>query len=280
VSRNLLYKGIRTASRMREPYYQGKAAEVAFYLLFSILPIVLILTKMLMIFEISPDIITDIVSEYAASEYTDVIVDFISAGPSMKVTALFVCVALWAASKSQFSLIRIANYTYQQEGSETIGYLKTRLRAILTEIVFIALIVASLGVLVFGEAIFLFIQSVFSEYLNVEIQISRIWLYLRWPVAFIAYMGCIAVNYSVLLHKRLRIKQTLPGTLFASVMILLATLIYSIYLEKFSAYTVLYGGLASIIALMLWFYIISSILVTGIIINVVWFEDPVEDDLL
>ena len=265
---------------MREPYYHGKAAEVAFYLLFSILPIVLILTKILMVFEISPSIITDIVSEYAASEYTDVIVDFISAGPSMKVTALFIFVALWAASKSQFSLIRIANYTYKLEGSEGIGYLKSRLRAILTESVLIALIVASLGVLVFGEAIFMFIQSVFSEYLNVSIQISTIWLYLRWLVAFAAYMGCIAVNYSVLLHKRLKIKQTLPGTFFASVMILMATWVYSIYLEKFSSYTVLYGGLASIIALMLWFYIISAILITGIIINVVWFMDPVEDDFL
>ena len=83
----------------------------------------------------------------------------------------------------------------------------------------------------------------------------------------------LSVTYKLLPGKRISIKHTLPGSIFSAVGIVVITAVYSVYLKYFSNFNVVYGSLGAVIALLLWFYLVSYILMLGMVINAAWFEE-------
>jgi len=63
-------------------------------------------------------------------------------------------------------------------------------------------------------------------------------------------------------------RHTTKGALFTTVGWIITTAIYSYYAIHFANYDFFYGGLSSIVVLMVWVYALSYILVIGIAINV------------
>lgn len=57
------------------------------------------------------------------------------------------------------------------------------------------------------------------------------------------------------------------GAIFTSISWVLVTTIYSYYINNFARYDVFYGGLANIVILMLWVYLLAYIFVIGIGLN-------------
>ena len=76
------------------------------------------------------------------------------------------------------------------------------------------------------------------------------------------YFLMVSYNYYVLPSERLKFKAILPGSILASVGMLLATWLYSFYISRFANYDVLYGSLGAIIALLFWFTFLGFILVS------------------
>ena len=81
------------------------------------------------------------------------------------------------------------------------------------------------------------------------------------------------MNYSILPSRKIPLRHTLPGSLFASVGIIISSLGYQIYFSYFSNLNLIYGSLAALIALLLWFYWLSYILLVGLVLNAVWFDE-------
>ena len=57
------------------------------------------------------------------------------------------------------------------------------------------------------------------------------------------------------------------GALFTTVCWIVTTSIYSYYVSNLANYTLFYGSISGIIAMMIWIYILSYIFVMGIAIN-------------
>ena len=53
VKRKLFYVTIRTIRRLRDPYYQGAAAEMGFYFIFSIIPLLTLMLQILSFFDLA-----------------------------------------------------------------------------------------------------------------------------------------------------------------------------------------------------------------------------------
>jgi membrane protein len=96
---------------------------------------------------------------------------------------------------------------------------------------------------------------------------------LKWPIGLVVYWFFLAVVYKLLPGKRISIKHTIPGSLFAAAGIIIITAGYSIYLKHFSSFNVVYGSMGAVIALLFWFYLVGYILVLGMVINSVWFDE-------
>jgi membrane protein len=255
--------------KMRDPYYSGVPAELAFFFLLSMVPLTIILGELLGVFSISISWIYMLLKQYASPELAEALRPYISYSHSGTINFAFLALALWAASRGQYSLIRVANYAYEH-GGISFNYFFERFRAIKTVLLTLILISFSLVILIYGELILKVLAIYFNQTFDIEFTVRSIWLIIRWPIAIAVYFVTIGYTYLILTPERMNFKKVMPGTIFASIAILAVTLLYSIYVSNYSGSDIIYGSLATIIALLFWFYCIGFILVIGIQLNIAW----------
>lgn len=259
--------------QLKDPYYQGFAAELAFYFILSIVPIMIVLSQILGLFSISLDMIGGWIDQYVTGGVNDMVRSLISSTTTTgTLNVFFILVALWSASKAQFSMMRIANYTITSGESTGKGYFRDRFRAIKTIVFTLFTVAFALIILVYGEPLLNLILINLTRTLNIDYQISNIWLFLRWPVSLTLYFLMVSYNYYVLPYKKVRFREIMPGSVFASIAMLLITLGYSIYTKYIAHYDIIYGSLASVVALMFWFFFLSWALGLGVLCNKVWHD--------
>ncbi|MDO4486741.1 MAG: YihY/virulence factor BrkB family protein [Bacillota bacterium] len=257
--------------QFRDPYYQGFAAQVSFYLTLSIVPTLLLITQILGLFNISMERALELLEQYTGGEMSSMLgglFEFSSAGYR---NIVFVAIALWAGSRASFAIMRITNYTLSDGKSTGKGYLVERFRAIKTMLITIITIVFSLIILVHGKFILVTILNVLhidnlTEYLD------SFWLWIRWFLGFALYFLMVSYNYYILPTERLKYREVIPGSIFASVGMLLVTYAYSKYANTLANYDVIYGALSSVVVIMLWFFFIAWVLCLGVLCNKVWEE--------
>lgn len=271
-NRRFLNMTLMIIKRMSDPYYQGVAAELAFFFLMSMVPIAIILGELMGVFSISMGVIRDLLSQYVSPEIYENLSTYLTYTPSGAISAVFILFALWAASKAQYSMMRISNYSFTGHPSGGRSWFRERIRAIKTILITLFTLTFGLLILVYGEILISIFAAYVNKFLNLNFTFDSIWFVLRWPVAMALYFLMVSYNYYVLPSERIRFRKILPGSILASTGMLIATWVYSYYASVFADYDLLYGSLAAIVALLFWFYILGYILVIGIQVNVVWEE--------
>ncbi|MEG2528688.1 MAG: YihY/virulence factor BrkB family protein [Anaerovoracaceae bacterium] len=252
--------------QFKDPYYQGFAAQMAFYFLLSLVPMIIVLSQLLGVFDISLDFLDDWIEAYVSTDATEILRDLIHYKPVVASNIMFIILALWAASRAQFSMMRITNYTMTEGKSTGNGYWRERFRAVKTIAITLFTLAFSLIILVYGEII---LELIFGSVIR-GTQIDTLWTYLRWPIGMVLYFLMVSYNYYVLPSEKVRFREIVPGSTFASVGLLIVTIFYSNYTGYTTNYDIIYGSLASIVALMFWFYFLAWVLCIGILVNKVW----------
>lgn len=265
--RNIL---ILMYQKLRDPYYQGAAAEMAFYLMLSIVPLFILLSQMLGIFSVSLGSIRDWLDmeEMVNMEGADMIMSLLDYSPSGVNSVFLGITAAWAASRAQFSMMRITNYTLTDGHSTGQGYFRDRLRSLKTVIITVFTIAFALVILVYGEVI---LKLAFGIVAGNEIA-ETTWVVIRWPAAAALYFLMVSYNYYVLPTHRIPFGAVVPGSIFASIGMMVVTVVYSIYSNVSSNYDILYGSFSNFVVLMFWFYLLSWVQFLGVILNKTWWE--------
>jgi membrane protein len=114
--------------------------------------------------------------------------------------------------------------------------------------------------------------------------ILLLWTMLRWLIASITSVVVILLIYHWGVPRIAPWHLSLPGALLATGMWFPATVLFGWYLRRFSTYSILYGSLGTAIALLVWLYIISVIILVGAEFNALIFPkrltgQPLEPDL-
>ena len=116
------------AKKLQDPYYQGSAAEIAFYLLLSIVPTLILLSQVLGLFSVSLDSIREWLNpDLIHVEGADMILSMLDYSPSGVNSVFLALTAVWAASRAQFTMLRITNYTLSDGHSTGMGYVRDRI---------------------------------------------------------------------------------------------------------------------------------------------------------
>ena len=252
--------------QFQDPYYQGVAAQLAFFMFLSILPTFILLSQVLGFFSLSLSNIEQWVDINVTGAGVDTIRRMLNYSPS-GINSFFLAVtALWAASRVQFAMIRVTNYTLTDGTMTGEGYVKDRLRSLKTILMTIFTVAFSLIVVVYGPII---LNLVLGKVLGAKIT-EAAWMALRWPLAAALYFLMISYNYYVLPSIRVRYRDIVPGIVFASVGFLAVTFVYNIYTTRSVNYDILYGSFSNIVVLMFWFWFIAWVMCLGVTINRVW----------
>lgn len=257
--------------KFRDPYCADSAAKITYFILLSLVPTLIIITQFLSLAHISASDIDQIIGKVTNPVIGDLLKELLSTQLDTGNNLVLAATAIWAASKMQYAMQKIANYIYTN-GETTGEFLRERIRSLISMIITVAIFTFITVVMVNGMVIF---EVVLGKFLK-EATVDMIWTAARWPLTGFLYFMMVMYNYwslpsYKLRTKKLTIRDVFPGSVFGAVGMLLVTIFYSIYV-RFSNMGAIYGALASIVALMIWFYLMSTVLIIGMLVNKVWAE--------
>lgn len=89
------------------------------------------------------------------------------------------------------------------------------------------------------------------------------WMVLRWIIAILTSIAVIALIYHNAVPRTQPWHSVLPGAVLATGMWFGATLLFGWYLNRYADYSIIYGSLGAGIALLVWMYMISLIILIG-----------------
>lgn len=255
--------------QLKDPYYQGFAGQMSFYIILSLVPTLLLISKIFtFIFRKNLEEAVGFIIEYLNdTSMTEQVEELLLATGGGTLDVVFVLIAIWAASRAYFSLTRIANHIYSEGVTTGHGFFKDRLIAMKSMALTIVTIIFAIFVLMYGNKILEIIFAVIGQ----ESVSTKVWTTMRWPLAAALYFIMISYMYYKLpsLYNP-KFKEVVPGSIFASLGLLAVTFIYSFYVDRFADYSVMYGSLATVVSLLFWFYFLAWVLFLGILVNKVW----------
>jgi len=101
--------------------------------------------------------------------------------------------------------------------------------------------------------------------------ILLLWTAIRWLIATLTSIAVIALIYHNAVPRTQPWHSVLPGATLATVMWFVATAVFGWYLQHYADYSVLYGSLGFGIALLVWMYMISLVILVGAEFNAMLF---------
>lgn len=166
-------------------------------------------------------------------------------------------IALWSASGGVANLVQAVNTAYDETDDRTLVQ-KRGLALALTfgAIVFMITLISLVALL---PVVFAFIDGGPLRWL---IQV------VRWVLITVLIMVALAVLYRVAPdRKAARLAWTSPGAIAATVIWLLVSVGFSLYVTFFASYAKTYGALAGIVVLLMWLWLTSYAILFGAEIN-------------
>src|SRR5262249_22194800 len=104
---------------------------------------------------------------------------------------------------------------------------------------------------------------IFHSVRELSALIILFWRTVRWLISFVTSIAVLALIYHLGLPRWQQWYRVLPGAILSSVMWLGATEIFGWYVTTYGTYNLIYGPLGAAIALLVWMYIISLIVLVG-----------------
>lgn len=252
------------------------AAGVAFYLLLSIFPGIIAAVSIwgLVADPVQVQDMLQATTETMPAQARKILEDQLSSVAGGQSTALGLGTvlgllgALWSANKGTKALMNGLNIAY--DASEERGFLALNAQGfgILLALVLTG-VVATSGVLVIPVLIH-----------ALDLQGPLAWLVriLRWPILALAVMGFLAVCY------RFGPSRSNPqwswasvGAVMATVLWLVASALFSLYVGRFGNYQETYGSIAGVVILLLWFWITAFVILLGAELNAELERQTAED---
>src|ERR1700722_10245107 len=101
--------------------------------------------------------------------------------------------------------------------------------------------------------------------------ILLLWGAIRWAIAIMTSIAVIQLIYHNAVPRTQPWHSVLPGAVLATAMWLISTAVFGLYLQHYSDYSVIYGSLGLGIALLVWMYLISLVVLIGAEFNAMLF---------
>lgn len=239
-------------------------ASSAYFTLLAFIPFIMLILTLTKYIGIEESTLFFIIDRIAPSNMlNDAVLGIIREVYSKSVGTITISVVfvLWSAGKGFLALCKGLNAAY--EIKEEKKYMYFRIKATICTIIFIVLIILALVLLVFGNRINLILQekfNIFSRLINIilksKILISTI-------ILFIVFVNV----YKFIPKHGYKFKYQILGAMFAAVACNIVSIFYSIYVNVFRGFSVLYGSLTTVVLAMMWLYACMYSILLGATFN-------------
>ena len=255
----------RVLQQIKKDDIFGRAAQLSYYFLLALFPLLLFLLTLLGYFAEADSQLRNGLIRYlgtimpsSALELVHRTIDEISTGKGGGKLSFGLLAALWAASNGMTAITETLNVAYDLE--ETRPWWKVRLASVALTIMLALMIVLALATVLLGSRVAYLIAAAI-DFGNTFV---IVWKILQWPIVLIFLLVTFGLIYYFApnLPSRKWYWVT-PGSVTAVTLWLLASFAFRMYLHFFNTYKVTYGSLGALIVLMLWFYFTGAAILIG-----------------
>jgi membrane protein len=263
LSSKTLFK--RVISEIQSDGVFGRAAQLAYYFLLALFPLLLFLTSVIGILLGSGTGVRHSLFAYlsrvlpeSASNLVDSTMYEVSAASGGGKISFGLLAALWAASNGMGAITAALNAAYNVKESRP--WWKQRLTAISLTLVLSILIISALVLVLYGGKIAnqIAVTYGFGEAFTIG------WKVLQWPLV----LGFMLVSFSLIYYLAPDLREQkwvwiTPGSIIGVSLWLLVSFGFKLYLHFFDSYSKTYGTLGAVIVLMLWLYFTGAAILIG-----------------
>lgn len=250
----------RLITKIMDNDVTGMAAQLAYFFLLSLFPLLIFITTLLPYTPLNQDDLFNIIKGFAPEETFNMVrktLDEVMVNRSGGLLSIGIIGTIWSASNGMNGLMRSLNRAYNVE--EGRPFILARGLAIILTIAMIFVFLLALLVPVFGKQLGMLVFS----YVGYSSEFLQIWGLIRWTLTPIILFIVFFIIYLLAPSTKVRFKTAAPGALFASLGWIIVSFGFSYYVSEFGNYTSTYGSLGAIIVLMLWFYLSAIIIMVG-----------------
>ncbi len=252
----------RTAKDSIQDDIAGIAAQLSFYFFLSLFPALLFLVALASFFPLYSftDELMRLLGPIAPEAVVRLLHDQLTAlsnSDDVGLLSIGLLMALWSSSAAMVSVIDAMDRAYDIEDSRP--WWKRRLIAIGLTIGLAVFILTSFALIVAGP----WLADFLGRYLGLSAVFTWAWKILQWPVVFLLASTGFGLVYYFAPDAEQEWTWITPGALAATLLWLLASLVFRVYVVNFGNYEEAYGTLGAIILTLLWFYITALVMVVG-----------------
>ncbi|HXE81035.1 MAG TPA: YihY/virulence factor BrkB family protein [Vicinamibacterales bacterium] len=256
----------RTFREVLEDDVLSLAAELAYYFFLALFPALLFVVALagfLPIENLIPDL-TNRLAEIAPPEVVEIIRDQlvqIARGESGGLLTVGMLLTLWSSSAGMLAIINTLNKAYDIEESRP--WWKVRLTAVGLTVALALFILVSFALVVVGPE---FAQAL-AERFGLGTVFVWTWWILQWPIIFVLVAGAIGITYCFAPDAEQEWVWLTPGSVLATLLWVLFSLGFRVYVTNFADYNETYGAIGGVIVLLLWFYASGLAILIGAELN-------------
>jgi membrane protein len=248
----------------------GRAAELAFYFLFALFPLILLMMTMFGLFAWhSADVQSDLLSHFAAFlpptafQLLRRVATELAAHASPGKLTFGIVSALWCISggiRSMISFLNLAHHVREGRPWLKVWALALGLSLLISILLFTALFMVLVGSRLVGWL---------GTGLRLHPMVVLMWKGIQWPAAilFVSISCSLIYYFGPNLKERRRWHWFTPGSAFGGFVWLVASFGFRIYLLFFDSYSISYGSLGAVMILLVWLYVTGLACLIGAEIN-------------
>ncbi len=237
---------------------------IAYYLLLSIFPLVIVIGNLLPLFGVNPTTTLSYLDTVIPPQAIDIIhplVEGLLSPTNGSLLSIGALVAVWSSAKGVSHLRRGMNKAYGIPDST--NFIVKRLLSIITILLIILLLIAFLLLFSFGELL----ASIFERRIPWLSYIIS-WVFeLKFLVA-VGFLFCmLLLVYRTTPAVKLKLRHVIPGAAFATAGLLLLVQAFTLYIHFSTRIWSGYGALSTVIVLIFWLNLSALIVLLGAVLN-------------
>ncbi len=256
----------------------SNAAQVAYFFLFALFPLLLFLVSIFgIVLESAGDLRVEMFQYLrqampgSAYELVKKTIEEVTESSSGGKLTFGILLALYSASAGIDSLRVSLNGVYNL--TEMRPWWKTKLLSLAMTLGLGVLVTLALGIVLYGSKF----TKLLLNWLNLPIQSPIVISLLQVVIAAIVLISMFALLYNYLpQHKKPSWVWISPGAAVGIILWLVLSFSFRLYLSYFNSYDKTYGSLGAVMILMLWLYLTALVILIGGSVNAVLqeFTDP------
>ena len=241
-----------------------QSAALAFYLLFMIFPFLIFISALLGILQLDVAAILGALEEILPREVVEiagVYLRYVRANPSVKLLVFGLVFSIYFPMRAANALMRSVRTAYHLGPPRNPAL--HQMKSLVYTAVLILTIVLTLAAMTVGERMLAYAVVHF----RLPAFLAELWVRLRYPAAGLSGYFALSFLYGLAQDQWRPWRDLWPGTLFSLAAWMALSVLYSLYVDNFADYSLLYGSIGTVIVLMIWLYLSAVTLIMGAELN-------------